>query len=98
MWPVLSGVGSSEMAALSRSGCVPIDLYPLLRNYDVWQETVIGIHGMRMAQLSLLFEFYLCVSAVFHRSLFCKVQLFSYPIELFREPMATTVEVDNIDS
>ena len=43
-------------------------------------------------------SFSLRVSTVFRYSFVRLVQLFSHPMELFREPMATRAEVDDNDS
>ena len=74
-------------------------LYPLLRNYDVWGETVgINWNTMVCEWRDYLYSssFSLRMSTVY--SFARLVQLFSYPMELFREPMATRAEVDDNDS
>ena len=98
MWPpFFSGV----IRVLLYAG---INLYPLLRNYDVWGETV-GINWNTMASewrdyltTSTLRVFPCACQLFFTVYSFARiVQLFSYPMELFRELMATRAEVDHVD-
>ena len=67
---------ASWMATEGGSGAFIIDLYPLLRNYDVWGETV-GINWNMMAcewrDYLYSSRFSLRMSTVFHCLFFCEV-------------------------
>ena len=69
-------LGPQKLYVMLSSGVSAMDLYPLLRNYDVWGE-IVGINWNTMAcewrDYFCSSSCFLRVSAVFHSLFFCEV-------------------------